>query len=110
MRIPFTPDQLNAIRLLITFVVVSGLGAHAFYRYKRLARAGSPKSWAFLLYSLVFLLSSSMNFISLLITVATGTYGLTPGVTVGRFTAVLVITYAAFAVTGRRVLGSDANA
>ena len=102
MRIAFTPDQLNAIRLLITFVVVSGLGAHAFYRYKRLARAGSPKSWAFLLYSLVFLFASSLNFVSLLITVATHTYGLTPGITVGRFTAIIVITYAAFALSGRR--------
>ena len=107
MRIVFTPDQVSAIRLMITFVVVSCLGAHAFYNYKRLARADSPKCWAFLLYSLVFLLASSLNFVSLLITVATRTYGLTPGITLGRFTVITVVTYAAFAISGRRRPGGS---
>ena len=96
------PDWLHAIRLLITFAITATLGAHAFYRFRVLAGSASPKLWAFFLYSMAFILSSTLNFVSLLITVATRSYGPMPKVSLGRFTLVLIITYAALAFTSRQ--------
>ena len=95
------PDWLHAVRLLITLILITCLGSHAFYRFKLLAGSSSPKQWAFFLYSVVFLGSSVLNFVSLLITLATRTYGRMPGLSLGSFTVTLIITYAAFALTVR---------
>jgi hypothetical protein len=101
MMASLSPDWLSAVRLLFTFVATVALGAHAFYRFKMLSGSASPKLWAFWLYAMAFILSSTLNFLSLLITVATRSYGPMPAVSLGRFTVLLIITYAAFAVTMR---------
>jgi hypothetical protein len=94
-------DLFHAIRLLVTFAATASLGAHAFHKFKLLAGIASPKLWAFLLYAMAFVLSSTLNFVSLLITVATRSYGHMPAVSLGPFTVLLVISYMAFAVTMR---------
>jgi hypothetical protein len=101
MQIAHAPDWAQAVRLFITFMLTTGLGMHAFYRFRVLRETASPKMWAFFLYSLVFLFSCSLNFLSLLVTVATRTYGPIPHFHLGPFTVTLVITYAAFAFTAR---------
>lgn len=96
-----SPDWLQAVRLLVTFVLTACLGAHAFYRFRALSGSGSPKLWAFLMYSLAFVFSSALHFVSLLITVATRAYGPIPQISLGPFTIALLITYAAFSITVR---------
>ncbi|MDO8585731.1 MAG: hypothetical protein Q7T82_01710 [Armatimonadota bacterium] len=95
------PDWLHAVRLLITFLITATLGAHAFYKFRVLTGTASPKLWTFFLYAMAFILSSTLNFVALLITVATRSYGPMPKVSLGPFTVLLVITYAALAVTSR---------
>ena len=97
----WSSDQLNAVRLLLTFLITSTLGGHAYYRFKLLMWDRSPKLWAFLLYSLVFALTSILTCLSLLITVGTRTYGRFLGVRLGSFTLILLITYAVFLVGAR---------
>ena len=101
MQLHITSDWFHAIRLFITFIMTASLGAHAFHRFKMLAGIASPKLWAFLLYAMAFVLSSTLNFVALMITVATRTYGHMPAVSLGPFTVLLVISYMAFAVTRR---------
>ncbi|MDO8683815.1 MAG: hypothetical protein Q7N50_10080 [Armatimonadota bacterium] len=107
MFLQLSPDWFHAIRLLVTFIVTTALGAHAFYRFKTPGNAGAPKSWAFLLYSLAFLMSSTLNFLSLLITIGTRTYARMPTMRLGTFTIVLIITYMALAMTTRRQSTGD---
>jgi hypothetical protein len=101
MHFHFSYDWFHAIRLLVTFAITASLGAHAYHRFKMLAGIASPKLWAFLLYAMAFILSSTLNFVSLLITVATRSYGHMPAVSLGPFTVLLVISYMAFAVSMR---------
>lgn len=96
-----SPDVLHAVRLFVTFFLTAGLGAHAFCRFRSLSEEGSPKLWAYFLYSMAFALSTTLNFISLVVTLATRDYGGMRGVHLGPFTVILVITYAAFAITAR---------
>lgn len=101
MNISYQADWVHAIRLLITFLITVALGLHAFYRFKELNDTNSPRVWVFLLYSMVFLVSSALNFVSLMVTVATRTYGRNPAVSVGGFTLMLIITYSVVAYSTR---------
>jgi len=103
------PNWIQAARLLLTFLFTSAAGVHAYALFQdaQVARRRAdlpdvhsglgeslqtPLRWGFFLYSVLFLFTSVLNFIYLLIMVAMRGYGGAP-FKLGTLSLILVASY-----------------
>lgn len=106
------PEWVQAVRLLLTFLVTAAAGVHAFYLFQTAGEQRQKSSageslavrlrWIFLLYAGLFLFVSVLNFSYLLITVALKYPG--GPFKLGTLSLILVVSYAALVFgSGRRM-------
>ena len=96
------PDWVQALRLLVAFLLTSGFGIHAYYAHKQEAvEAVSPRKWMYWIYAMVFLAASAANFTHLCVTMVFRNYE-RASFHLGYFTLLLMLSYAALLAGVRR--------
>lgn len=97
------PPWLHAGRLMLTFLVTSAAGIHAYALFKstrhvteRSAWASGysrrPIKWSFLLFAAAFLFAAVLNFIYLLVAIAMRSYAAGP-FRLGTFSLIVAVSY-----------------
>jgi hypothetical protein len=91
-----------ASRLLLAFLVTAALGVHSYYRHVQESfKVVSARKLMYWLYSAVFLVACTTNFVLFVLTVASKDYGGTKP-HVGVFTLLLISSYLALLAGARK--------
>ncbi len=88
-------NEMQMVRLLVTFLLTAGFGIHAYYQHKQESvKAVSPRKWMYWLYSVVFLVACTANFTQFCVTVVFRDYQRS-SFHIGYTTLLLILSYLA---------------